>query len=132
MGNTHRPYHTSDAKDGLLISINVLEFVTVIINYCAVLHLVTTTSATCENIHSWISLVGYLAFSHQGGIYGFKFPKRFSGDLFLRSHNFTLFETKSILKAQPSESMPFPFALAWLNAIRAVRHSHSLSDPVLR
>jgi hypothetical protein len=45
----------------------------------------------CENIHSWISLVGDLAFSHQGGIYGFKFTKRFSGDLFLRSHNFTLF-----------------------------------------
>ena len=45
----------------------------------------------CENIHSWISLVGDLIFSHQGGIYGFKFPKRFSGDLFLRSHSFTLF-----------------------------------------
>ena len=45
----------------------------------------------CENIHSWISLVGDLAFSHQGGIYGFKFPKRFSGDLFLRSLSFTLF-----------------------------------------
>jgi hypothetical protein len=27
----------------------------------------------CENIHSWISLVGDLAFSHQGGIYGFFF-----------------------------------------------------------
>ncbi len=25
----------------------------------------------CDNIHSWISLVGDLAFSHQGGIYGF-------------------------------------------------------------
>jgi len=25
----------------------------------------------CQNIHSWISLVGDLAFSHQGGIYGF-------------------------------------------------------------
>ena len=45
----------------------------------------------CENIHSWISLVGDLVFSHQGGIYGFKFPKRFSGDLFLRSHNLALF-----------------------------------------
>ena len=45
----------------------------------------------CENIHSWISLVGNLAFSHQDGIYGFKFSKRFSGDLFLRSHSFTLF-----------------------------------------
>jgi hypothetical protein len=46
---------------------------------------------SCENIHSWISLVGDLAFSHQGGIYGFKFPKRFSGDPFLRSLSFTLF-----------------------------------------
>jgi hypothetical protein len=31
----------------------------------------------CDNIHSWISLSGDLAFSHQDGIYGFKFPKRF-------------------------------------------------------
>jgi hypothetical protein len=88
-------------------------------------------SKDCENIHSWISLVGDLAFSHQGGIYGFKFPTRFSGDLFLRSLSFTLFLNESILKAQPSESMPFPFAFAWLNVIQAVRHSHSLSDPVL-
>ncbi len=41
----------------------------------------------CENIHSWISLVGDLVFSHQGEIYGFKFPKRFFGDLFQRSHS---------------------------------------------
>jgi hypothetical protein len=31
----------------------------------------------CDNIHSWISLSGDLAFSHQHGIYGFKFLKRF-------------------------------------------------------
>jgi hypothetical protein len=31
----------------------------------------------CENIHSWISLSGDLVFSHQQGIYSFKFPKRF-------------------------------------------------------
>jgi hypothetical protein len=31
----------------------------------------------CENIHSWISLSGDLAFSHQDRIYSFKFPKRF-------------------------------------------------------
>jgi hypothetical protein len=31
----------------------------------------------CDNIHSWISLSGDLAFSHQHGIYGSKFPKRF-------------------------------------------------------
>ena len=32
----------------------------------------------CEHIPTWISLSGDLAFSHQDGIYGFKFPKRFS------------------------------------------------------
>jgi hypothetical protein len=37
--------HKKDNKDGLLISINVLEFVTVIINYCAALHFVATTLA---------------------------------------------------------------------------------------
>jgi hypothetical protein len=31
----------------------------------------------CEHIPTWISLSGDLAFSHQDGIYGFKFPKRF-------------------------------------------------------
>jgi hypothetical protein len=31
----------------------------------------------CDNIHSWISISGDLAFSHQHEIYGFKFPKRF-------------------------------------------------------
>ena len=36
----------SDNKDGMLISINVLEFVTVIINYCASLHVITTTNIT--------------------------------------------------------------------------------------
>jgi hypothetical protein len=38
--------HKQNNKDGLLILINVLEFVTVIINYCATLHIVTTTLAT--------------------------------------------------------------------------------------
>jgi hypothetical protein len=42
----------------------------------------------CENIHSWISLSGDLAFSHQDGIYGFKFPKRF---LEISSRDLTLF-----------------------------------------
>ncbi len=31
----------------------------------------------CDNIYSWISLSCDLAFSHQDGIYGFQFPKRF-------------------------------------------------------
>jgi hypothetical protein len=38
----HKRYNT----DGLLISINVLEFVTVIINYCAALHIVLSTNPT--------------------------------------------------------------------------------------
>jgi hypothetical protein len=38
--------HKQDNTDGLLISINVLKFVTVIINYCAMLHIVTTILAT--------------------------------------------------------------------------------------
>ena len=42
----------------------------------------------CDNIHSWISLSGDLAFSHQDGIYGFKFPKRF---LEISSRDLTLF-----------------------------------------
>ena len=35
-------------KDGKRISINVLEFVTVIINYCAYLHVITTTKTTTD------------------------------------------------------------------------------------
>jgi hypothetical protein len=38
--------HKKDNKDGRLISINVLEFVTIIINYYALLHVVTTMSAS--------------------------------------------------------------------------------------
>ncbi len=33
-----------DNKDGLLISINVLEFVTVVVNYCAALHCIVQNS----------------------------------------------------------------------------------------
>ncbi len=78
-----------------------------------------------DNIYSRISLSGDLAFSHQDGIYGFKFPKRFleisSSDLTL----FSLLLNWSILRAQPLESMPFPFAFVWLNALQAVRHSNN-------
>ncbi len=38
--------HEKDNKDGRLIAINVLEFVTIIINYCALLHVVRTMSAS--------------------------------------------------------------------------------------
>jgi hypothetical protein len=41
----------------------------------------------CENIQSWFLYGSDLVFSHQGEIYGFKFPKRFFGDLFQRSHS---------------------------------------------
>jgi hypothetical protein len=38
--------HKRDNADGLLISINILEFVTIIINYCATLHIVLSTNPT--------------------------------------------------------------------------------------
>ena len=38
--------HVKDNSDDQLISINVLEFVTVILNYCAILHVVMTTNIT--------------------------------------------------------------------------------------
>jgi hypothetical protein len=41
----------------------------------------------CDNIHLRTSLSGDLAFSHQHGIYGFKYPKRF---LEISSRDFTL------------------------------------------
>ncbi len=47
-----------------------------------------TMCCACDNIHSWISLSGDLAFSHQDGIYGFTFPKRF---LEISSRDLTLF-----------------------------------------
>jgi hypothetical protein len=42
----HTILHKRDNADGLLISINVLEFVTVIINYCATLHMVPSKNPT--------------------------------------------------------------------------------------
>jgi hypothetical protein len=48
----------------------------------------------CDNIHLGISLSGDLAFSHQDGIYGFKFPGRF---LEISSRDLTLFFLSSIL-----------------------------------
>ncbi len=38
--------HKQDNADGWLISINVLKFVTIIINYCAALHMVLSTNPT--------------------------------------------------------------------------------------
>jgi hypothetical protein len=42
----HTLLHKWDNANGRLISINVLEFVTVIINYCAALHMVLSTNPT--------------------------------------------------------------------------------------
>jgi hypothetical protein len=42
--------HKKDNKDGLLISINVLEFVMVTINYCASLYVFTTKNIT-DDLH---------------------------------------------------------------------------------
>ncbi len=42
----HTLLHKQDDVDGWLISINFLEFVTVIINYCAALHMVLSTNPT--------------------------------------------------------------------------------------
>ena len=41
----------------------------------------------CDNILSGYLSVVTTVFSQQGEIYGFKFPKRFFGDLFQRSHS---------------------------------------------
>jgi len=59
-----------------LFSLRLLQMT----NYCVM--------SECDNIHSWISLSHDLAFSHQHGIYGFKFPKRF---LEISSRDLTLF-----------------------------------------
>ena len=45
----------------------------------------------CDNILSGYLSVVTRVFSHQDGIYGFKFPKRFFGDLFQRSHSVLFF-----------------------------------------
>jgi hypothetical protein len=43
----------------------------------------------CENIRNGYLYDGDLVFVILKGIYGFKFPKRFFGDLFQRSHFFS-------------------------------------------
>jgi hypothetical protein len=51
-------------------------------------------AARCENIHSWISLVGDVAFSHKVEFMVLNSSERFFGDLFQRSHSlFSLFST---------------------------------------
>jgi len=57
--------------------------------------LVDVATLAHYNIHSWISLSGGdLAFNHQHGICGFKFPERF---LEISSRDLTLFSLLSIL-----------------------------------
>ena len=48
--------HKKDNKDGKLISINVLEFVTVIVNYIASLHVTTTTSIINNPYHVLLNI----------------------------------------------------------------------------
>ncbi len=77
----------------------------------------------CKNIHSWISLSGDLVFSHQQGIYGFEFPKRF---LEISSRDLTLFSILSSKDLITQSLVPVPFTFARLNALQAaVTHSHS-------
>ncbi len=45
----------------------------------------------CENINSWISISGDLAFSHQYWNCDFTFPQRFLGISYQRSHTLLLF-----------------------------------------
>jgi hypothetical protein len=52
----------------------------------------------CDNILSGYLSVVTTVFSQQDGIYGFKFPKRFFGDLFPRSHSFLSFVNPNHLK----------------------------------
>ncbi len=47
---------------------------------------VGTMRQGCENIPTWISLSGDLAFSHQDGIYGLNFPRGFRSSLGQRAH----------------------------------------------
>jgi hypothetical protein len=76
----------------------------------------------CDNSHSWISLSGDLAFSHQDGIYSFKFPKRF---LEISSRDLTLLSILIIQDLITNPLVPFSFAFTRLNALQAaVRHSH--------
>jgi hypothetical protein len=103
------------------------SFLTALLNSSQLIGLLSSHS--CDNIHSWISLSGDLALSHQDGIYGFNFPKRF---LEISSRDLTLLSILIIQDLITNPLVPFPFAFARLNALQAaVRHSHSLSDPVL-
>jgi hypothetical protein len=84
----------------------------------------------CENILRGYLYDGDLVFVILKRISSFKFPKRFWRSLPEISLSlFSLLLNLSILKAQPLELMPVPFAFVWLNALQAVTHSNSLSDP---
>ncbi len=86
---------------------------------------------TCDNIHSWISLSGDLVIMMEFTV--LNSPKGFWRSL-QRSHfSFLSFVNHNHQDLIINPSVPFSFAFAWLNALQAaVRHSHSLSDPVLR
>ena len=48
--------HRKDSKDGKLVSINVLEFVFVIINYIASVHVIFTTSVINDPYHVLLNI----------------------------------------------------------------------------
>jgi hypothetical protein len=65
-----RLLHKRDNADGQLISINVLEFVTVVINYCATLHTVLTKNPTSNPYPVLLNITdNALAFSWTTGAY---------------------------------------------------------------
>jgi hypothetical protein len=71
------PYHGNVLQyEKQLLSLRLMQMT----KYCII--------RECDNIHSWKSISGDLAFSHQHGIYGFNFPKRI---LEISSRDLTLF-----------------------------------------
>jgi hypothetical protein len=84
----------------------------------------------CENIQSWISLSGDLAFCHQHGIYGFKFPSNVFVDLFLRSHYF--FSSFHKLKGLRQLSFILMLGIPTLGIAYAMSSSSKQSDILTR
>jgi hypothetical protein len=71
----------------------------------------------CENIQSWILFVSDLVFSHQGEIYGFKFPNRF---LEISSRDLTLFSTLIILRLITKHLFDFMLRIPTLDTAHAL------------
>ena len=66
----HNLLHRKDNKDSQLVSINVLEFVRVIVNYIASLHVITTTSVINDPYPVLLNITGNvlaLSWTHNAG-----------------------------------------------------------------